>query len=203
MKWSAEDVRLLRKLYPHNSNKFLADYFGRDYRSIKNKAVRLGLAKSPDYMVSMPGCFKPGHESWNKGMKGLDIGGKETRFKPGRKPSESRNYVPIGSLRITKDGYLEQKVSDDTSVYPARRWTFVHRLVWAKENGQIPAGHIVTFKPGMKTNVLEEITADRLECISLAENMSRNTLHRYPKEITDVIRLRGVLNRHINKRTRV
>lgn len=204
MKWSAEDERILRHLYPHHSNQYLAEYFGRDYRSIKNKAVKLGLSKSPEYMASKPGCFREGQQTWNKGLKGWKAGGRsaETRFKPGRKPEESRNYLPIGSLRLAKDGYLERKVSDDTNLVPARRWTAVHRLIWEAEHGPIEEGMIVGFKPGMRTNVLEEITIDRLECISRAENMRRNTLHRYPKEIVDVIRMRGVLNRHINKSTR-
>lgn len=54
------------------------------------------------------------------------------------------------------------------------------------------------FKPGMHTVVYGEITVDRLECITKGENMRRNTLHRYPKEIADVIRARAVLNRRIN-----
>ncbi len=54
----------------------------------------------------------------------------------------------------------------------------------------------------MKTNVLEEITIDRVECVSLAENMRRNTVHNMPKELVDVVRIRAVLTRHINRRTK-
>lgn len=50
----------------------------------------------------------------------------------------------------------------------------------------------------MRTAVLDEITLDRVECISLAENMRRNSYHNYPKEIALAIQLRGVLNRKIN-----
>jgi len=50
---------------------------------------------------------------------------------------------------------------------------------------------------------VSEITLDRVECISLAENMRRNSyLTRYPKEVADLIRLRGALNRKINTRER-
>ena len=109
------------------------------------------------------------------------------------------NYVPIGSLRVTKYGSLERKVTDDPSLYPARRWRPVAHLVWEAEHGPIPSGHVVRFKPGMHTIEEAEITLDRLECITLAENMRRNTLHRYPTEIVDAIRARAVLNRRINR----
>ncbi len=81
-------------------------------------------------------------------------------------------------------------------------------LVWMEQrlivapmqaNGTIPEKHVVTFKPGTRTNVEDEITLDRLECISQRENMMRNTLHRYPKEIAHAIQMRGALNRRINR----
>jgi hypothetical protein len=67
-------------------------------------------------------------------------------------------------------------------------------------NGPLPPKHIVVFKPGMRTNVLEEITVDRVECISLAENLKRNTRHNLPPELNQVVQLRAVLTRQINKR---
>ncbi|WP_175224082.1 HAD domain-containing protein, partial [Achromobacter ruhlandii] len=42
-------------------------------------------------------------------------------------------------------------------------------------------------KPGMRTADVDLITADKVECISFAENMRRNTLHRYPKDIDGVL----------------
>lgn len=108
------------------------------------------------------------------------------------------NYVPIGTHRLSKDGYLERKTNDEHPT-PARRWIGVHRLVWEAANGPVPPGHIIAFKPGQRTNVLEEITLGRVECISLAENIRRNTLHRYPKEIVHTIQVRAALNRRINR----
>ncbi|CAB3960116.1 hypothetical protein LMG7053_06166 [Achromobacter ruhlandii] len=49
----------------------------------------------------------------------------------------------------------------------------------------------------MRTADVDLITADKVECISFAENMRRNTLHRYPKEIAHAIQMRGALNRRI------
>lgn len=109
------------------------------------------------------------------------------------------NYVPIGTQRInSKDGYLERKVTDDHPV-PARRWVAVHRLVWEATNGPIPSGHRVAFRPGMKTNVEADITVDRLELVTAAEMMRRNTIHNYPPAIKDAMRLVGRVNRQVRK----
>jgi hypothetical protein len=123
-------------------------------------------------------------------------GGEQTQFKPGQSP---HNTAPIGSYRLDPDGTLQQKISDAKGSN-SKRWRGVHELVWVAANGPMPPKHIAVFKPGMRTNVLEEITIDRVECISLAENMKRNTVHNLPPQLVEVVRLRGVLTRHINQR---
>lgn len=113
------------------------------------------------------------------------------------------NYVPIGSHRISKEGYLERKVTDDPALVPARRWVAVHRLVWEAANGPIPKGHVVGFLAEKRTQIEAEITLDRLELIPRAELMRRNSLHtRLPKEVRQVVQLRGALNRMINRRAK-
>lgn len=202
-KWSATDKQILVKLYPDHSNESLGWMFGKSPRAIGLMARSLGAKKSAQFMAEHASRIKPGQEPWNKG-KAFDPGGRsaETRFKAGRPPCESTNYKPIGSLRLTKDGYLERKITDDTSIVPARRWVAVHRLVWEAANGPTPTGYIVVFKPGMKTTSPEEITLDRIECISRAENMHRNTYHRYGPEVAKLIQLRGAINRQIRKKER-
>lgn len=51
--------------------------------------------------------FQKGHKAWNKGMKGLQIGGVETRFAKGHKP---RNHKPVGTVVIRTDGYMQTKL---------------------------------------------------------------------------------------------
>lgn len=201
--WSATETQSLAALYPDTSNAVLSRAFNRPARAIGLKARSMGLKKSAKFMAEESGRIKPGQSPWNKGVKGstgTQAGCLATQFRPGRDPSEARNYRPIGSLRITKDGYLEQKVTDDQSVYPARRWVALHRLVWERENGQPPNGHIVVFRPGMLTTDADLITVDRLECITRSENMQRNTYHRYGKEIAQLIQLRGVITRKIREK---
>lgn len=212
--WTDEQLRLLRELYPDNRTEDIAPHIGRSARSIYSKAKNIGIKKSAAFLASglagrLDGVrggatrFKKGMTPANKGLRrpGWAPGNMaKTQFKKGRIASEARNYVPIGSLRLSKDGYLERKTTDDPTVYPARRWVAVHRLVWIETNGPVPDKHMIVFKNGMRTNQLEQISLDRLECVSLAENMRRNTFHQYGPEVAQAVQLRGAITRQINKR---
>lgn len=201
--YTPSELAYLREHYADTSNDILGKVLNRNPRSVAQKARKLGLQKSPEFLAEHGGRFQAGLQPWNKGVPG-STGTQEacraTQFKPGRPAELAANYKPIGSIRVAKGGILEQKVTDDRSLYPARRWRSVHSLVWEREVGPIPAGHIVVFKAGQFTDQVEKITPDRLECITRRENMLRNTVHRYGKEIAQIVQLRGVLNRHINKK---
>lgn len=201
--WTPSELAYLREHYAETSNEMLGSVLNRAPRSVAQKARKLDLAKSPQYLAEHSGRFAPGLVPWNKdrpGTTGTQEACRATQFKPGRPPEESANYKPLGSLRITKGGYLEQKYTDDRSVCPQRRWKSVHSLVWERDVGPIPAGHIVVFKPGMLTTDPEQITPDRLDCITRRENMLRNTCHRYGKDIAQLIQLRAAISRQLNKK---
>lgn len=96
--------------------------------------------------------FKKGQNPWNKGTKGLQIGGKETQFRKGQRPI---NYKPVGSERVdSKDGYTLIKVQDN-GTWP-ERWRHKHVVLWEKENGPVPEGHAVLFGDGNKENITLE-----------------------------------------------
>lgn len=207
--WTAQDLDRLRTLYPGSPTRDLASLFDRSIRSVYEKANQLGLKKTREFLASgLAGRpdgvrggatrFKPGHKSWNTGMKGLDIGGKATRFQPGQMP---HNTLDVGAYRINRDGTLQQKIGTAKGSN-SKRWRGVHELVWIAANGPLPPGHIVVFKPGMRTAELAAITLDKVECISWAENMRRNTRHNLPRELNEVIGLRAALVRKINHRTK-
>lgn len=213
--WRPSDLATLRRLYPDYTAEAVAKVIGCSTRAAYNKAAQLGLSKSDAFKASdksgrimrgrtNPGMvasqFKKGHSTWNKGVNYV-AGGRsaETRFKKGRKPEEARNYQPIGTLRLCRDGYLERKVTDDQSIAPVRRWVAVHRLVWEAVNGPIPSGHIVVFKPGMKTAEIDQITVDRLECISRAENARRNHPRTKSPELARLVQLKGAITRQVNR----
>lgn len=204
-KWNQDEVRILRKRYPHERTEDIARDLGRKVGGVYQKAYNLGLYKSEKYLASPAACrtngkqgmgtrFQKGHESWNKGKRFV-AGGRsaETQFKPGEMP---HNHVPIGTERVTKDGIRQRKVRD--TGYPPRDWKSCHALLWVEHHGEIPKGRIVVFKDGNRDNLV----IDNLECITRSENMRRNTLHRCPKDVALAIQLRGALTRQINKRER-
>ena len=209
--WTQQDRDRLRSLYPDNPAKEVANILGRSVASIYDQAHLLGLTKSEAFLNSPASgrtgdCrgkssrFVKGRNPWNSGTS-YQPGGRsmETRFKK-RRPQESLNYQPIGSFRITKDGILQQKYTDDHP-QPAQRWRAYHRIVWEKANGDVPAGHICVFKPGQASTDPEQVTLDKIECISRAENMRRNTIQNYPPELKSAMRLVGKLRRKISEKS--
>lgn len=213
--WPKQAIATLKRRYPHEPTKVIAADLGVTVTSCYQMAAALGIKKTEEYLSTAAGVrlrrgsqvgavfrFPPGHVPANKGLRrpGYAPGRMAaTQFKPGTQPHTTK---PVGSYRLAKDGSLQRKIGNATG-NNSKRWRGVHELVWIEVNGPVPPGHICVFKPGMRTSVLEEITHDRVECISLAENMRRNSYHnRYPKEIGLAIQLRGALMRKINNATK-
>ena len=65
--------------------------------------------------------------------------------------------------------------------------------------GLHPNCRATQFKPGMKTNVLEQITLDRVECISMAENARRNHPRNKHPELAKLVQLKGAITRQVNR----
>lgn len=203
--WTQPEEQLLTQFYPDTPMPALIQRLGFTASAIYQKARSLGLRRSEQYLASEHACrlrkgdnvgaatrFKPGNQSWNKGKRGLKAGGRsaETRFKPGNRP---HTWVPIGTEHI-RDGYLWRKVTDG---HGRHDWRQVHVMLWEQHNGPIPAGLILVFRDRNKQN----IQLDNLELITRAENCRRNSIHRYPPELKEVIRLQKKLERTIRKRT--
>lgn len=201
--WSSEEEQLLRDRYADEDTASIALDLKRSVEKVYCKADRLGLKKSEAYLaecfarcgkqVSETGRltrFQKGHTTWNKGMKGLQVGGraKETQFGQGHMP---HNWVPVGTEQV-RDGYLWRKVTDTRSRHD---WKQVHVMLWEEHNGPIQKGQILVFKNGNK----QLIELENLELITRAELMKRNTIHRYPPELKDAIRAVGRLKRTIRK----
>lgn len=108
------------------------------------------------------GCFERGHVPANKGKRQTDFMSPEaierssrTRFRKGQLPHNAVD-VPIGSERVTKDGYVEVKVADrptgERNCHD--NWAPKHRLVWEREHGrEQPGGTKVIFCDGDRRNL--------------------------------------------------
>lgn len=210
--FTPEIAEILELLYPDVLTEDLAQLVGIRRDRIHAYANSRGWKKTRDFVAATARArstpdhpmvkhrFAKGHVPANKGMKGWQAGGRarETQFKKGNRP---QTWKPIGSYRINDDGYLDRKVSDTGC--PPRDWIGVHRLVWMEAHGPIPPGHVVRFKPGMKTTDPQLITVDRVECISKAENARRNAWHAtLPPELRQLKGAQIALSRAINRKQR-
>lgn len=153
--FSDEMLAFLREGYRRMSIPDLTRAFNKRFGLDKSESSIRAATRNHKMTSGRTGRFEKGRGSWNAGLKGWLAGGRsvETQFKKGRPAHEARNYLPIGSTRITKDGYIERKVTDDPSLVPARRWKMEHRLVWEAEHGEIPPGHVVVFLDGDRQNL--------------------------------------------------
>ncbi len=216
-RWTAAEVAKLERDYPDRQTEELAVEFECSIARVYAKAAELGLHKSAHYMESdrsgriqrgrcdprmVATQIKPGSTPWNKGTKGVSghhPNTRRTQFKKGSMSGAAQhNYVSIGSYRISKDGYLEQKTNDDHPV-PARRWVGVHRLVWEAANGPVPRGHVVCFLPGRRSAEVEKITLDALELVSRAELARRNHPRSRNPELAKLVQLKGAITRQVNR----
>jgi hypothetical protein len=189
--WTVQETAEFIKMYPTTTSKVMAEYFNVPISKIYARASFLKLNKDKDWLYQYykdnysgyPATqFKPGCKSWNKGIKGLQIGGKATQFKKGRTP---HNTKPVG-YRSVRDGYLFERTENG--------FEMVHVLLWERVNGKVPKGKILKFKDGNRQNICIE----NLEIIDRTELMKRNSIQNLPQQLLDVVRLKASLTRKIN-----
>jgi hypothetical protein len=152
-------IRYLKKIVPNTDYKIVTKLFNEKFgfnlsvNSLRSLCKRIGVHNG------FTGHFPKGHVPQNKGVRGVYYPGCEKGwFKKGNVPWD---YMPVGSERVTTDGYVEVKVSD-TAMPVQRRWKGKHKILWEKKHGKIPKGHCLIFLDGNKQNV----TLDNLMMVS-------------------------------------
>lgn len=209
--WTEELINQLIELYPNMLNRDIAKEMGIKESSVVNKSCMLGLKKCKEFLreVSRENANNPNHGGRktrfkkgmipaNKGMKQEEFMSKEAlersikgRFKKGRLP---HNTKPLHSERVTKDGYVEIKIFDEAK--NKHRYVLKHRYIWEKHNGKIKRGELIVFRDGDSSN----LNIENLEKITLKENMNRNTIHNYPSEVKETIRLKSKIVKLIKEK---
>lgn len=203
--WTNEEIDILLRDY-EDPNIFPADiakrldrtlsqvYYKARTMGLKAPLERIRLARKlrPNHPNAVAHRFKKGFVPPNKGKKmspEVYEKVKETMFKKGHPPL---NHREVGSERINVDGYIEIKVAEPN------RWRLKHRIIWEQVNGEIPKGYNVQFK----NHNTQDCRIENLYIISKSEQMrtENSLMARYPKEVQEVIRLKGVVNRIIHKR---
>ncbi|RKS87293.1 HNH endonuclease [Orbus hercynius] len=121
--------------------------------------------------------FSKGNIAWNKGVTGY-MGANKTSFKKGLVP---HNYRPVGSERITKDGYIEVKIKDP------KTWRLKHIHVWEQVNGKLPTGHCIIFNDSNRKNC----DLSNLQLITREENarFNKSGYSHYPQELKPTLRV--------------
>ncbi|WP_281645523.1 HNH endonuclease signature motif containing protein [Parendozoicomonas sp. Alg238-R29] len=145
------------------------------------------LRKRNGWLSGRTGQFEKGNiPSPNARPKGPN----KTSFKKGSKPA---NWKPVGSERISKDGYIEIKVAEGM-----HQWRLKHLVEWEKDNGPLPDGFCLIFRDRNKTNT----DPSNLELISRNANLQINRLRcsSMPEEVQPTVRLIGKLNAQIYDR---
>lgn len=200
--WTDEQKRMVREMYEDHFASEIAELTGKSVSSVYWQARKMGLKasaekKSRSGRMSMdnPNCvatrFQKGHTPPNKGKPmspEMYEKAKGTMFKKGHAPV---NYRPVGSERISVDGYVEVKVADPGT------WRLKHRVVWEEANGPIPRGCNIQFRNGNR----QDVRLENLYLISRGEQLAKeNSFHaRYPEELKTVIRLKASIKRKITE----
>lgn len=169
--------------YPRLKLEDLTTAFNEKFQTNKTVQQIRSFTRNHKIHSGRTGQFKKGQKSWNKGTKGLTSANK-TSFKKGQVP---HNHRPVGSERISKDGYVQVKTKEP------RTWELKHRLVWEKEAGPVPNDHVVFHKDGDKLNNSPDnlCLISRTELIRLNQ-MSRTDDLRYtelPEELKSTVLL--------------
>lgn len=175
--------------------KVLAAQMGRSFTGITGrlKAMQLEIPAEIRAQRYKTGQFRKGQAPANKGKKQTEFMSPEaiartaaTRFVKGREP---HNTNEIGEVVIRK------RIDRNE---PAYKWiktstgmVMLHHYNWTQANGPIPKGYILAFKSGDTMNC----EVENLMLITREQNMQRNTIHRYPDELKEVIRLKGKIKR--------
>lgn len=206
-RWTDDEVAELRRLFPDHTAREISERTGRGVRSIELKARQLGLRKTSEWIAERARAamadpshparrtqWQTGNAPHNKGKphpaRGRTL---ETMFQPGHRP---HTWMPIGSDRTSKEGYLQRKTADTGCT--RRDYAPVHHLVWRMHGRTVPAGYALCFIDGDKRN----FDINNLELVHRSELMRRNSVHRLPKEAALAYQLVGCIRRQINRRTR-
>lgn len=138
-----EQGEFIQKNVVGKTNKELTELLNKNF-GLNLKVGQIATWKKNRKLSSgLTGRFEKGQETWNKGMKGLQLGGEKGWFKKGGIP---HNHLPVGTERVNGDDYVDIKVAEPNV------WEAKHRLVWKEANGEIPEGHVVMFGDGGNRN---------------------------------------------------
>lgn len=191
MKYTDEMKQFILDNYKGRYNQELADLFNQKFNTnITSRTIKSYKANNK-LNSGLTGKFRKGQTPHNKGKKmpkEVYEKVKHTMFAKGNVPP---NHRPVGSERISKDGYIEVKVAEPN------KWRLKQRVVYEETKGKIHEGCPIIFLDGNKRN----FDIDNLRCITRSEllYLNCNGLNN-SNEITETGILMARLDRAKNKK---
>lgn len=191
MKYTDEMKQFILDNYKGRYNQELADLFNQKFNTnITSRTIKSYKANNK-LNSGLTGKFRKGQTPHNKGKKmpkEVYEKVKHTMFAKGNVPP---NHRPVGSERISKDGYIEVKVAEPN------KWRLKQRVVYEEAKGEIPEGCPIIFLDGNKRN----FDIENLRCITRSEllYLNCNGLNN-SNEITETGILMARLDRAKNKK---
>lgn len=157
--WTPDEDEWMRQNVPGHGERWLIDNIETTFgwrpttAQVASRKTKLGVISG-----THGGQFKKGQEPFNKGKRQVEFMSAEgiertkaTRFKNGE-VRQTSHIRPLGFERISKDGYVEVKVSDGLQESPNRNFTKKHVFVYESNYGPVPKGHKVVFADCDKRN---------------------------------------------------
>lgn len=191
MKYTDEMKQFILDNYKGRYNQELADLFNQKFNTNITSRMIKSYKANNKLNSGLTGKFRKGQTPHNKGKKmpkEVYEKVKHTMFAKGNVPP---NHRPVGSERISKDGYIEVKVAEPN------KWRLKQRVVYEEAKGKIPEGCTIIFLDGNKRN----FNIDNLRCITRSEllYLNCNGLNN-SNEITETGILMARLDRTKNKK---
>lgn len=191
MKYTDEMKQFILDNYKGRYNQELADLFNQKFNTNITSRMIKSYKANNKLNSGLTGKFRKGQTPHNKGKKmpkEVYEKVKHTMFANGNVPP---NHRPVGSERISKDGYIEVKVAEPN------KWRLKQRVVYEEAKGKIPEGCTIIFLDGNKRN----FDIDNLRCITRSEllYLNCNGLNN-SNEITETGILMARLDRAKNKK---
>lgn len=162
-RWTKEEKEYLSEITPGRHYKEILEMMNDKFeyqftfRQVKSAIIRFNLK------TGFNGRFEKGHVPANKGTKGI-MKPNKTSFKKG---NVNWNKKPIGSERVSVDGYTEIKVADPD------KWRLKHRVMYEKyHNVVLNPKQLVIFADGDKSNITKEnlLLVDNEQLLILNQN---------------------------------
>ena len=164
MKYTDEMKQFILDNYKGRYNQELADLFNQKFNTNITSRMIKSYKANNKLNSGLTGKFRKGQTPHNKGKKmpkEVYEKVKHTMFAKGNVPP---NHRPVGSERISKDGYIEVKVAEPN------KWRLKQRVVYEEAKGKIPEGCTIIFLDGNKRN----FDIDNLRCITRSELLYLN-----------------------------